>query len=70
MLEFHAEVPQAIASEGLAQCPYMAARAGFEPTALRMKGDESTNESPRTTETEDSKTEDVVFWPRAVGKRS
>jgi len=27
----HAEVPQAIASEGLAQGPYAAARAGFDP---------------------------------------
>ena len=44
--EFHAEVPQAIASEGLAQGPYMVARAGFEPTTLRTKGNESTNEPP------------------------
>jgi len=29
--EFHAEAPQEIASEGLAQGPYMAARARFEP---------------------------------------
>ena len=28
MPEFHAEAPQAAASEGLAQGPYMAARAG------------------------------------------
>ena len=49
MLEFHAEVPQVIASEGLAQRPYMAARAGFEPTTLQTKGDESTNEPPRPT---------------------
>ena len=45
--EFHAEVPQAIASEGLAQGPCVAARVGFEPATLRMKGDESTNEPPR-----------------------
>jgi len=34
-------------SEGLAQGPYVAARARFEPTALRTKGDESTNEPAR-----------------------
>ena len=34
MLEFHAEVPQATASEGRAQGSYMAARAGFEPACL------------------------------------
>ena len=44
--EFHAEAPQAIAIEGLAQGPYVAARAGFEPTTLLAKGDESTNEPP------------------------
>ena len=46
---FHAEAPQATASEGLAQGPYVAARAGVEPTTLRMKGVESTNEPPRPT---------------------
>ena len=33
--EFHAEAQQATASEGLAQGPYVAARAGFEPMTLR-----------------------------------
>jgi len=33
--EFHAEAPQATVSEGLVQGPYMAARAGVEPTTLR-----------------------------------
>ena len=47
--EFHAEAPQATVSEGLAQCPYVGARAGFEPTTLWKKGDESTNEPPRPT---------------------
>ena len=47
MSEFHAEAPQATANEGLAQGPYVAARAGFEPATLRSKGDESTNEPPR-----------------------
>ena len=45
--EFHAEAPQAIAR--LAQGPYVAAvaaRAGFEPTILRTKGDEFANELP------------------------
>jgi len=44
--EIHAEVPQATASEGLAQGSYVAARAGFEATTLLTKGDESTNEPP------------------------
>ena len=47
--EFHAEVPQAIANEGLAQSPYVAARAGFESANLRTKGTETTNEPPRPT---------------------
>ena len=45
--QFYAKVPQATASEGLAQGPYVAARAGFEPATLRTKGDESTNEPRR-----------------------
>ena len=49
MAEFHAEAPQATASEGLAQGPYMAAGAGFEPATLQTKGDESINEPPRPT---------------------
>jgi len=32
--EFHAEAPQAIASEGLAEGPYVVARAAFEPATL------------------------------------
>jgi len=40
--EFHAKAPQATVSEGLAQGPYMAARAGFELTTLRLKGIDST----------------------------
>ena len=39
----------ATASEGLAQGPYVAARAGFELATLRTKGDESTNEPPHPT---------------------
>ena len=42
--EFHSETPQATASEGLAQGPYVAARAGFEPTILWTEGIESSNE--------------------------
>jgi len=45
--EFHAKAPQATESEGLAQGPYLATRAVFEPTTLRTKGDEYTNEPPR-----------------------
>ena|SRR6218665_1455365 len=48
--EFLAEAPQATASEGLAQCPYVAARTGFEPATLRTKGVESTNAPPQSTE--------------------
>ena len=45
----HAEALQATVSEGPAQGPYMyvAARAGFDPTTLRSKGIDSTNEPPR-----------------------
>jgi len=43
---FQAEAPQATASEGLAQGLYVAARAGFKPTTLRTKRDESTKEPP------------------------
>ena len=44
--EFHAEAPQATASEGLAQGPDVAAIEGFEPMTLRTKGVKSTNEPP------------------------
>ena len=43
---FHSEAPQATASERLAQGPCVVSRAGLEPTTLRTKGDESTNEPP------------------------
>ena len=45
----HAEASQAAASEGLAQGPYVAARAGFEPTTLWSKGIDSTNAPPLPT---------------------
>src|SRR6218665_3945414 len=44
--EFHAKAPQAIASEGIAQGPYVATRTGFEPTTLRSTGIDSTNRPP------------------------
>ena len=47
--EFHAEGPQATASEGLVQSPYVADRAGFELWTLRTKVAESTNEPPGPT---------------------
>ena len=50
MSEFHAEAPQATVSEGLAQGPYVAARAGFEHTTLRTKGAESANVPPHPAE--------------------
>ena len=34
VLEFHAEAPQATVSKGLAQGPYVVARAGVEPMTL------------------------------------
>ena len=40
-------MPQAIASEGLAQGPYAAARVGFEPATLRSQGTERTTAPPR-----------------------
>ncbi len=36
-------------SEGLAQGPYVAAGAGFEPATLRTQGTELTTEPPRST---------------------
>src|SRR6218665_1923767 len=42
----HAEALQATISEGLVQGPYVAARAGFEPTTLRSNGVVSTNAPP------------------------
>src|SRR6218665_1374956 len=47
--EFHAKAPQAIASEGLDQGPYVATIAEFEPATLRTKGVESTSAPPRPT---------------------
>src|SRR6218665_2266410 len=44
--EFHAEAPQATAGKGLAQGPYVAARAGVEPTTLRLKVIVSTKAPP------------------------
>ena len=49
MSEFHAQAPQATASEGLAKGPPVAGRAGFEPMTLRTKGDGSADEPPRPT---------------------
>ena len=43
---FHAEAPQATASEGLAQGPSVADRVGFEPETLRTQGNELTTEPP------------------------
>jgi len=44
--EFNTEVPQATVSKGLAQGPYMAARAGIELMTLRTKGVDSTKAPP------------------------
>ena len=40
---------QAIASEGLSQGPYAAARVGFEPATLRSQGTERTTAPTRPT---------------------
>ena len=45
----HAEALQATESEELVKSPYVAARAGFEPTTLRSKGIDSTHAPPRPT---------------------
>src|SRR6218665_63485 len=47
--EFHAEAPQATASEELAQGLHVADRARFESMTLQTKGDEFTNEPPHPT---------------------
>ena len=44
--QFHAEAPQATVSEGLAQGPYVADRAGVEPMTFRTKGVDATNAPP------------------------
>src|SRR6218665_598289 len=44
--EFHAEAHRATVGKGLAQGPYMAARAGVEPTTLRLKAIDSTKAPP------------------------
>ena len=44
--EFHAKAPQATVSEGLAQGPYVAARAGVEPMTIWTKGIDSNNAPP------------------------
>ena len=49
VMELTHQALQATVSEGLAQGPYMAARAGFEPATLLTKGTESTNEPSRPT---------------------
>src|SRR6218665_1670624 len=45
--EFHVEATQETASEGLAQGPYVTARAGVEATTIRPIGVDSTNEPQR-----------------------
>src|SRR6218665_716453 len=45
----NSEALQATVSKRLAQGPYVAARAGFEPTTVRSKGIDSTNAPPRPT---------------------
>src|SRR6218665_1001929 len=48
--EFHAEAHRhATAGKGLAQFPYVAARAGVEPTTLRLKVIVSIKAPPRPT---------------------
>src|SRR6218665_3155113 len=44
--EFHSRSAQATAGKGLAQGSYMAARAGVEPTTLRLKAIDSSKAPP------------------------
>ena len=55
--DFHPEARQATASERLAQGPYVAARAGFEPATLRTNGVESTKVPPRPTHSNSNRTQ-------------
>src|SRR6218665_1971118 len=49
--ELHAEANRQLFSKGLAQGPYVAARAGIEPTTLRLRVIDLTNTPPRPTMT-------------------
>src|SRR6218665_3929414 len=49
LLEFHAEAPHATVSKGLVQFPYATARAGVEPTTVRLRVIDLTNAPPRPT---------------------
>ena|SRR6218665_2946944 len=62
MSEFHAEAPQATASEGLAQGRCVATRAGFELATLWSKGIDSTNAPPCPT----SSVMHIIFWSLGV----
>ena len=45
--EFHAEAHRQTTNKGLAQGPYVAARAGVEPTTVRLRVIDLTNAPPR-----------------------
>src|SRR6218665_2657781 len=45
--EFHAEAHRQLVGKGLAQGPYVTARAGVEPTTLRLKVIDSTKAPSR-----------------------
>ena len=62
MPEFIAEEHQATVSEGLAQCPYVAARTGFELATLRTKGSESNNEPLCPTSCEEDDRKEYCFF--------
>ena len=47
MPEYHTEAPQATVSEGVAQAPFVAARAGIEPMTFLTKGVDSTKAPSR-----------------------
>ena len=44
--QFHAEARRQLLGKGLAQSPYMATRAGVEPTTLRLQVIDSTKAPP------------------------
>src|SRR6218665_2100122 len=62
--------PQATAAKGLAQGPYVAARAGVEPTTLWLRVIISTKAPPRPSTWTATKARCInASWPKKVGKQ-
>ena len=64
--EFHAEAPQASASEGLSQGSYVEARAGVDPTTPRTIGVDPTNEPPRPTLSYNTAVQSIKVYVKQV----